>query len=105
MGAYRDQLLRETYGGKPLGFYEEKEELPSNFLTIFKLKFTICLFLFAGFAYLSLTDSSIYQITASEIVQAVTSEDLTLQLSNLSFSNLSSKFPLLQQQDSQIKEP
>ena len=23
MGAYRDQLLRETYGNKPINFYEE----------------------------------------------------------------------------------
>lgn len=90
MGAYREQLLRETYGGKPYGLYQEKEEVPSSFFAIFKLKFTICLFLFAGFAYLSLTGSSIYNITAPKIVQAVTNEDLNLQLSNLSLENLPS---------------
>ena len=85
MGAYRDQLLREPYGNKPLNLYEENEESPTSFFTVFKLKFTICLFLFAGFAYLSLTGSSIYNITAPQIVQAVTNEDLYLQLSNLTF--------------------
>ena len=44
MGAYRDQLLRETYGNKPINFYEENEESPTSFFTVFKLKFTICLF-------------------------------------------------------------
>lgn len=86
MGAYRDQLLRETYGNKSINLYEEKEDSPTPCFAIFKLKFTICLFLFAGFAYLSLTGSSIYNITAPQIVQAITNEDLYLQFSNLTFS-------------------
>ena len=83
MGAYRDQLLRETYGNKPINFYEENEESPTSFFTVFKLKFTISLFLFAGFAYLSITGKSFCSVTAEQIVEAVTEEDLYTQLSEL----------------------
>jgi len=70
MGAYREQLLRETYGGRNPQIYGQREEEPSGALSIFKLKFTICLFLFAGFAYLSLTGSSFCNVTADQIVEA-----------------------------------
>ena len=53
MGAYREQLLRETYGGRSDQIYGcPVEETPSRPLALFKLKFMICLLLFAGFAYL-----------------------------------------------------
>ena len=85
MGAYREQLLRETYGSKSPQIYGQKEEEPSGTLSMFKLKFTICLFLFAGFAYLSLTGSSFCNVTADRIVEAVTNADLYIQLSELGF--------------------
>ena len=51
MGAYREQLLRETYGGRSDQIYGcPVEETPSRPLALFKLKFMICLLLFAGFA-------------------------------------------------------
>lgn len=81
MGAYREQLLKETYGSGTTRIYGQKEEEPSGYFTAFKLKFTICLFLFAGFAYLSLTGSSFCNVTAEEIVEAVTNEDFYIQLS------------------------
>ena len=83
VGAYREQLLKERYGGVPHGSFTQETEEPSGFLTMFKLKFTISLFLFAGFAYLSITGSSFWNVTAEQIVEAVTEEDLYLQLSEL----------------------
>lgn len=82
MGAYREQLLRETYGGRSDQIYGHPvEETPSRTLALFKLKFMICLLLFAGFAYLSFTGGSIFHITADEIVEAVTDNDLQMRLS------------------------
>ena len=87
MGAYREQLLRETYGGRGDQIYgHSAEEAPSRPLTLFKLKFTICLLLFAGFAYQSFTGGSIFHITAEKIVEAVTDNELQTQLSELSES-------------------
>lgn len=83
MGAYREQLLKETYGSKASGLYGQQEEEPSGSLALFKLKFTICLLLFAGFAYMSLTGESFCNVTAEQIVEAVTNEDLYIQLSEL----------------------
>lgn len=83
MGAYREQLLRETYGSGASRLYGQQEEEPSGSLALFKLKFTICLLLFAGFAYLSLTGESFCSVTAEQIVEAVTNEDLYIQLSKL----------------------
>lgn len=76
MGAYREQLLKETYGRESSGLYGQQEEVPSGTLALFKLKFTICLMLFAGFAYLSVTGSSFCNVTAEQIVEAVTNEEL-----------------------------
>lgn len=86
MGAYREQLLKETYGNRAVGIYGQHEEEPSGSLMLFKLKFTISLLLFAGFAYLSLTGNSFCNVTAEQIVEAVTNEDLYIQLSELGFS-------------------
>ena len=86
MGAYREQLLKETYGGRVRGFAPQEEGEPSGSLALFKLKFTISLILFAGFAYLSITGSSFYNVTAEQIVQAVTEEDISSQLLELGFS-------------------
>lgn len=83
MGAYRDQLLKETYGKRPPGLCGQPAEEPSGSFVLFKLKFVICLFLFAGFAYLSMTGRSFYNITAEQIVEAVTEQDLYTQLSEL----------------------
>ncbi|MFG6333561.1 MAG: hypothetical protein K1W28_17435 [Lachnospiraceae bacterium] len=83
MGAYREQLLKERYGNASRGFPAQESEEPSGFLMLFKLKFTICLFLFAGFAYLSITGGSFLNLTAEQIVKAVTEEDLSSQLSQL----------------------
>lgn len=83
MGAYREQLLKETYGSGASGLYGQQAEEPSGSLALFKLKFTICLLLFAGFAYMSLTGTSFCNVTAEQIVEAVTNENLYLQLSEL----------------------
>ena len=83
MGAYREQLLRETYGTKTWRLQGQEEEEPSGFLLFFKVRFTICLFLFAGFAWLSMTGNSFCHVTADQVVEAVTEEDLYLQLSKL----------------------
>ncbi|MCC8140598.1 MAG: hypothetical protein LIO67_09955 [Lachnospiraceae bacterium] len=47
---------------------------PSGFLTVFKIRFTICLLLFGGFAYMSLTGTSLFGVTAEQVVSAVTDE-------------------------------
>lgn len=83
MGAYREQLLKERYGNRPPSYTAQPEEGPPAALTFFKLKFTICLFLFAGFAWMSLTGNSFGQVTAQQIVEAVTEEELSVQLSEL----------------------
>ena len=48
MGAYREQPLRETGGRstKELHMQNRGEEIPSGFLTTFKIRFTISLCLF-----------------------------------------------------------
>lgn len=83
MGAYREQLLRETYGNKARSFTEPEGGEPSGSLAVFKLKFTVSLLLFAGFAYLSMTGSSFCNVTAEQIVKAVAEESLFVQLSEL----------------------
>ena len=85
MGAYREQLLKETYGKNVWGTSAQEAEEPSGFLLFFKLKFTVSLLLFAGFAYLSMTGNSFFEITAEQIVEAVTEDDLYVQLSGLGF--------------------
>ena len=85
MGAYREQLLKETYGKNVWGTSAHEAEEPSGFLLFFKLKFTVSLLLFAGFAYLSMTGNSFFEITAEQIVEAVTEDDLYVQLSELGF--------------------
>ncbi len=47
---------------------------PSGFLTVFKIRFTICLILFGGFAYMSLTGANLFGFTAEQVVNAVTDE-------------------------------
>lgn len=83
MGAYREQLLRERYGNQSPSYIGQPEEMPSGAFALFKLKFTICLFLFAGFAWMNLTGNSFGQVTAQQIVEAVTEEDISVQLSEL----------------------
>ena len=87
MGAYREQLLRETYGHDSSSLYshqkQQEEERTSGNSIFFKVKFTICLLLFAGFAYLNLTGNSFYNITADKIVTAVTEDTWYIELSNL----------------------
>ena len=83
MGAYREQLLRETYGNKSHSFMEPEGREPSGPLAVFKLKFTVSLFLFAGFVYLGMTGNSFCNVTAEQIVEAVTEADLYVQLSEL----------------------
>jgi hypothetical protein len=83
MGAYREQLLRETYGNKAHSFMEPEGREPSGSLAVFKLKFTVSLFLFAGFVYLGMTGNSFCNVTAEQIVEAVTEADLYVQLSEL----------------------
>ena len=85
MGAYREQLLKETYGKNVWVTSAQEAEEPSGFLLFFKLKFTVSLLLFAGFAYLSMTGNSFFEITAEQIVEAVTEDDLYVQLSELGF--------------------
>lgn len=83
MGTYREQLLKETYGsGSPRIYGKPEEETPSGFLTVFKLKFTISLILFAGFVYLSMTGKSFYNVTAEQIRSAVTSGELVQELAD-----------------------
>lgn len=83
MGTYREQLLKETYGsGNIRHIYGKPEEEPSGFLTIFKLRFAICLALFAGFAYLSMTGGSVFHVTAEQIRTAVMSEELNWQMAD-----------------------
>ena len=75
MGAYREQLLRETGGRstKELHMQNRGEEMPSGFLTTFKIRFTISLCLFGFFAWMSLTGKEIYE---SDILQGQISDCL-----------------------------
>lgn len=83
MGTYREQLLRETYGRDMGRLHTQQGEVPSGTLAIFKLKFTICLFLFAGFVYLNLTGKSFLNLTADQIRAAVTSQELYEELAEI----------------------
>ncbi|MCD8248814.1 MAG: hypothetical protein LUC60_02980 [Lachnospiraceae bacterium] len=74
MGAYRDQLLKETYGSRRAELMVENRAEPSGFLTVFKIRFTICLILFGGFAYMNLTGESFFGVTAEQVVSTVTDE-------------------------------
>lgn len=74
MGAYREQLLRETYGGKIAEPDRNREEEAVSHFGLFKLKFTVCLLIFAGFAYLSLTGQSFFSITPEQIRETVTED-------------------------------
>ena len=91
MGAYREQLLKETYGNSSTRLYEyakpHAEEQPGAVFAIFKIRFGICLLLFAGFAWLSLTGNSFYNITSEKVTAAVTEdrfqEEIYIGLSEL----------------------
>lgn len=85
MGTYREQLLKETYGNGNAEIYGKREEETAGHFVVFKLKFTICLLLFAGFAYLSLTGQSFFNITPEQIREAVTEENLSVQISEFGF--------------------
>ena len=84
MGAYREQLLRETGGRstKELHMQNRGEEMPSGFLTTFKIRFSISLCLFGFFAWMSLTGKEIYHISADQIEAAVESDILQGQISD-----------------------
>ena len=58
------------------------EEMPSGFLTTFKIRFTISLCLFGFFAWMSLTGKEIYHISADQIKAAVESDILQGQISD-----------------------
>ena len=75
MGAYREQLLKER-GETRL----RQEEEPSGFLTVFKIRFLICLVLFGAFSYLWATGNSIGQVSAEQIVELVTDDQLSEEL-------------------------
>lgn len=75
MGTYREQLLKER-GETRL----RQEEEPSGFLTIFKIRFFICLVLFGGFSYLWTTGNSIGKVSAEQIVELVTDDQLSEEL-------------------------
>lgn len=91
MGAYREQLLKETYGNGSSQLYQYTkpytEEQPTGVFTIFKIRFSICLLLFAGFAWLSLTGSSFCNITSEKVTAAVAEdrfpEEIYIELSKL----------------------
>ncbi|MDO4261871.1 MAG: hypothetical protein Q4C82_07315 [Eubacteriales bacterium] len=81
MGAYRERLLKEGYGGASPAARSQPQEEPSGFLTAFKLRFSVCLILFGGFAYLSLTGGSFLGVTADQIVTAVEEDELYREVS------------------------
>lgn len=89
MGAYREQLLRETYGTGRENLYRRVGERTSEYgepgegFALFKLKFMISLLLFAGFAWLYVTGSSFCSVTAEQIVEAVTDRNLEEELAAL----------------------
>ena len=76
MGTYREQLLKETYGNSRAGIYGESKEEPSGSFSLFKLKFTVCLLLFAGFVYLNFTGQSFLNVTAEQIREAVITDSV-----------------------------
>ena len=80
METYREQLLKER------GEIRKAEE-PSRFLSLFKIRFFICLILFGVFSYLWTTGQSVGQISAEDILELVTedqfSEELHAQMQNL----------------------
>ena len=84
VGTYREQLLKETGGrsAKELFMQDRREESPSGFLTAFKVRFTISLFLFGIFAWMSLTDRNIGQLSAGQIEEAVESDLFQQQISD-----------------------
>lgn len=88
MGSYREQLLKETYGKSSAQLLARPrrtdEEEPAPALTMFKLKFAAALCLFGVFAWMSLTGTSVAGVTANQIEQAVTSQELLLELSDFS---------------------
>ena len=73
MGTYREQLLKERHEIR-------EEETPSRSLTIFKIRFLICLLLFGVFSYLNITGKSVGQVTAEQIVEAVTEDQFSEEL-------------------------
>ena len=75
MGAYREQLLKER---GEIRFRQEEE--PSGFLTVFKIRFFICLILFGAFSYLWATGQCVGQISAEQIVELVTNDQLSDEL-------------------------
>ena len=75
MGAYREQLLKER-GETRL----RQEEEPSGFLTVFKIRFLICLVLFGAFSYLWATGQSVGNVSADQIVELVTNDQLSDEL-------------------------
>ncbi len=81
MGAYREQLLKER-GETRI----RQEEEPSGFLTVFKIRFFICLILFGAFSYLWATGQCVGQISADQIVQLVTDDQLSEEI-QLLFTN------------------
>lgn len=89
MGAYREQLLRETYGTGKENLYRRTENRAEDYreakdsFALFKLKFMICMLLFAGFAWMNMTESSFLNITADQIVEAVTDQGLEEELTAL----------------------
>lgn len=83
MGSYREQLLKETYGTGRNGIYGTEEE-PGGAFTMFKLKFMICVFLFAGFLWLSRTGGSIFQMNAEQIVSMISEDQITQTIEQLS---------------------
>ena len=75
MGAYREQLLKER-GETRI----RQEEEPSGFLTVFKIRFLICLVLFGAFSYLWATGNSIGQVSAEQIMELVTDDQLSEEI-------------------------
>lgn len=96
MGAYREQLLKETYGTGRDNLYRRTESRTEEYgeagspFALFKLKFMICLLLFAGFAWMNATGNSFYNISAEQIVEAVTDQNLEEELAALSNVHLES---------------
>ena len=75
MGAYREQLLKER-GETRI----RQEEEPSGFLTVFKIRFLICLLLFGVFSYLWATGQSVGTVSADRIVELVTDDQLSEEI-------------------------
>ena len=75
MGTYREQLLKERGETR----IQQKEE-PSGFLTVFKIRFLICLVLFGAFSYMWTTGQSVGTMSADRIVELVTDDQLSEEL-------------------------